>query len=317
MRQLAIISGKGGTGKTTVAGSFAALVQNKVVADCDVDAANLYLILEPQVQTREEFLGGQKALLNEAKCTRCGLCEDKCRFEAIVDLVINETRCEGCGVCAYVCPEEAITLEDRVTGEVFVSGTRCGTMVHARLGIGAENSGKLVTHVRQKALEIAKAEGKELVIIDGAPGIGCSVIASISGVDLVLVVTEPTLSGCSDMERVLDLCAHFGIESLVCINKYDLNMENVEGIEEICAKNGVEVIGKIPFDPDVTKAMVQAKTVVETSQGAAAQAIREMWGRILEYMGLPQPKLMGYGQERREEEMVSRRRGKYHIDDHF
>ncbi len=286
MKELTIISGKGGTGKTTITGSFGVLARSKVLVDCDVDASDLYLILEPEVQSKEGFFGSQKALVDEEKCIKCGLCEDNCRFDAIVDLKINEMRCEGCGTCAYVCPEGAITLKPEKTGELFVSETRCGTMVHARLGIGAENSGRLVAHVRQKALEVAKAKDEELVIIDGAPGVGCSVIASISGVDMVLIVTEPTFSGLSDMERAVDLCTHFGIETLVCINKYDLNKENVKEIERFCYENGIEVVGRIPYDPDVTKAMVNAKTLVEYSQNTAAQSLIEIWKRIVERMSL-------------------------------
>ncbi len=280
MKQLTIISGKGGTGKTSITAAFAILAENKVIADCDVDAADLHLILDPVIEKRMDFSGSKLAVMDEDKCIKCGLCEENCRFNAIKDLKINPLKCEGCTVCEYVCPVDAIRMEDRISGEAFVSSTRAGPMAHARLYTAEETSGKLVTLVRNNARIKAREEGKDLIIIDGPPGIGCAVISAITGVDLVLAVTEPTLSGISDLKRVLDVADHFKIKSLVTVNKYDLNREMADKIEEYCRSRGVQVVGRIPYDRTVTDSMVEGKAVVETGDGPAAIEIKKVWEEV-------------------------------------
>ena len=285
MKQITIISGKGGTGKTTLVGSFAALAENKVIADCDVDAPDLHLLLHPEIIKREEFKGLKVAVMDKTLCTECGTCEETCRFNAIAltedsGYAVNPARCEGCGACVFSCPQEALTLKERVSGYAFISKTNYGTMAHAQLNIAEETSGKLVTVVRNHAQQVAEKEQRELILIDGAPGIGCPVIASLTGVDLALIVTEPTMSGLHDLERILDVTSHFGIGSVVCINKYDINEENSGRITEFCRQRGIEVVGNIPYDPVVTEAMVAGKPVVEFSEGKVSEAIKEVWGSI-------------------------------------
>jgi MinD superfamily P-loop ATPase len=285
MKQLTVISGKGGTGKTTLVGAFAVLAENKVIADCDVDAPDLHLLLHPELERQEEFKGLKVAVMDKSLCIECGTCAETCRFNAIVSTedssyAVNPARCEGCGACVYTCPQEALSLQERVSGYAFVSTTKYGPMVHAQLNIAEEASGKLVTVVRELAREIAEREGRDLILIDGAPGIGCPVIASLSGVDLALIVTEPTLSGLHDLGRILDVATHFGIGSVICINKYDLSEKNSERIAAFCRQRGVEIVGKIPYDPVVTEAMVAGMPVVEFSEGVVSKTIRDMWERI-------------------------------------
>ena len=282
MKQITIISGKGGTGKTTLVGSFAALAENKVIADCDVDAPDLHLLLHPEIIEREEFKGLKVAVMDKTLCSECGTCEETCRFNAIAlteesGYAVNPARCEGCGACVFTCPQEAVTLKERVSGYSFISKTKYGTMAHAQLNIAEEASGKLVTVVRNRAQQVAEKESCELILIDGAPGIGCPVIASLTGVDLALIVTEPTMSGLHDLERILDVTRHFGIDSIVCINKYDINEENSGRITAFCRQRGVEMVGNIPYDPVVTEAMVAGKPVVEFSDGRVSEAIRDVW----------------------------------------
>jgi len=284
MKQITIISGKGGTGKTTLVASFAALAGNLVIADCDVDAPDLHLLLHPEIVKREEFKGLNVAAIDKSKCVECGICAEACRFKAISDTksgyAVNPTRCEGCGVCVFVCDSDAVRLEERVSGHAFISKTKYGTMAHAQLNIAEEASGKLVTVVRNNAQRVAEEEGSDLILIDGSPGIGCPVIASLTGVDLALVVTEPTMSGLHDLERILDVTRHFGIASVVCINKYDINEANSRRITEFCQERGVTIVRNIPYDPVVTEAMVAAMPVVEFSDGAVSDAIKEIWERI-------------------------------------
>jgi len=277
MKEVVVLSGKGGTGKTSIVGSLAALVDGKVLADCDVDAADLHLLLSPSERMRNEFWSGQVAHIDEDKCTECGLCQELCRFNAIKDFCVDTVSCEGCGFCSYVCPVEAITMSKRMVGYWFISDTKYGPLVHARLGIAQENSGKLVAVVRQQAKQIAEEQGLEYIISDGPPGIGCPVISSLSGAGLALLVTEPSLSGIHDLERVLDVCRHFGVPTMVCINKYDLNEENTRQIEDQCLSQGVEVAGRIPFDNVVTESIVQGVPVVEYSNGDIAREIERMW----------------------------------------
>lgn len=280
MKEVVVLSGKGGTGKTSIVGSFAVVVSGKVLADCDVDAADLYLLLKPESRKEKEFWSGQTAFIDAEKCTQCGLCQEMCRFGAIDDYTVNTTSCEGCGFCYHICPVEAITMRDNMAGHWFISDTKYGPLSHAKLGIAQENSGKLVAVVRQNARLIAKNEELEYIITDGPPGIGCPVISSLSGADLALIVTEPTLSGMHDLDRVIGVCRHFDIPALVCINKYDLNEENTDQIESYCSNLGIEVVSKIPFDNVVTKALVQGIPVVEYSDGEVSRQIKLMWQTI-------------------------------------
>ncbi len=281
MKEVVVLSGKGGTGKTSILASFAALAQNKVLVDCDVDAADLYLLLNPTAREENEFWSGQVALINKEKCTECGLCQEVCRFEAIENYMVDPVSCEGCGFCSQVCPVNAISMQEQMAGRWFISDTRYGTLVHARLGIAEENSGKLVALVRQNAKSIAAKESLEYILSDGPPGIGCPVISSLSGASLALLVTEPTLSGIHDLERVIGVCRHFGIPVLVCINKYDINEENAHQIEIYCHKEEIEVAAKIPFDNVVTEAIIQGLPVVEYSSNRVTQQIEKLWQVVL------------------------------------
>ena len=281
MKEIVVLSGKGGTGKTSIVGSFAAVAKSKVLADCDVDAADLHLLLSPAPKEENEFWSGQVAEIDEEKCTQCSLCQEVCRFDAIMDFKVDPVSCEGCGFCYHVCPAEAITLKECMAGRWFISETRYGPLVHARLGIAEENSGKLVAMVRQNAKLIAEKEGLEYVITDGPPGIGCPVISSLSGAKLALLVTEPTLSGIHDLERVLGVCHHFGIPALVCINQYVLNEDNTRQIEGFCLGQGVEVASKIPLDNVVTEALVRGLPVVEYSRNRVSQEIEKLWQSVL------------------------------------
>jgi MinD superfamily P-loop ATPase len=265
--------------------SFAALAQSKVLSDCDVDAADLYLLLKPQIKEENEFWSGQVAFINKEVCTECGLCEELCRFDAIKDYVVDIISCEGCGLCSHICPVDAITMQDTLAGRSFISDTKYGPLSHARLGIAQENSGKLVALVRQNAKLIAEKEGLNYIITDGPPGIGCPAISSLSGASLALLVTEPTLSGIHDLERVIGLCRHFGIPALVCINKYDINEENSYHIEDYCYKEGIEISSKIPFDNVVTEALVQGLPVVEYSDGKVSHEIEASWQTIARALG--------------------------------
>lgn len=295
VQELAVISGKGGTGKTSIVASFGILSQHSVVADCDVDAADLHLVLDPRVLRRNEFMGGKRARIRPGHCTACGKCEELCRFDAIFfdgpgngiverTFRVDRAVCEGCGVCAWFCAEGAIEFGPVVNGEWFQSETRCGPMVHAKLGIAEENSGKLVSTVRTSAKRIAEERGLDLVIIDGSPGIGCPVIASVTGATLVLVVTEPTLSGLHDLERVAEMTRHFGIPTLVCVNKWDLNPEVCERIEARARAQGLGVAGRVRYDRAVTAAQVNGKAVVEYQRDGCAEDIRVVWSNVAAYL---------------------------------
>jgi MinD superfamily P-loop ATPase len=285
---LVVISGKGGTGKTSVVASFAALAQDKVLADCDVDAADLHLVLSPEIKQRESFSGGKSAVISAELCSGCGKCAEACRFGAITldgpanNMVRTTSRidpiaCEGCGVCKYFCPVDAVEFSPSVNGEWYVSDTRHGPMIHAKLGIAEENSGKLVTLVRREASKIAEKRGCEMMIVDGSPGIGCPVIASITGASLVLIVTEPTMSGLHDLDRVADLTHHFGIPTAICINKYDINLEMTEQIEKRAFEREIEVLGVICYDKTVTQAQIAKLSVVEFGAPDAARDITDLW----------------------------------------
>jgi MinD superfamily P-loop ATPase len=280
IKQLAIVSGKGGTGKTTIAAAFASIAKNKVLVDCDVDAPDLHLLLHPRVLREEKYFGGRSPHVDLDKCTQCGLCTEVCRFHAIQDGVVDTVSCEGCGFCSHVCPEEAIRMEEAFSGDWFISETPYGPFVHARLGIGEENSGKLVTVVRKQAMELAREKHSELILIDGPPGIGCPVTASMTGVDLVLAITEPTLSGIHDLERILKLAQHFKIPSMVCINKFDINLENSHQIISYGESNGSRIIGNIPYEPKVVEALVNRKTVMEYPCNGVETIIQQIWRQV-------------------------------------
>jgi len=281
MKELVVISGKGGTGKTSIVGSFAALAERKVLADCDVDAADLHLLLEPRIRHQEEFRSSRTAVIDLQRCDRCDTCRQVCRYQAISeDYVVDKIACEGCGVCVHFCPQQAIELRENVSGQWYISDTRFGPLVHARLGIAEENSGKLVALVRRKAKELAQERDDDLILVDGAPGIGCPVISSVTGATAVLIVTEPTLSGIHDMKRVVELTDHFKILTFVCVNKFDLNTELTDAVETFCRQRSLKLIGRIPYDTVVTKAMVQGQTVVEYSSGKVAKEMERLWRQI-------------------------------------
>ena len=292
MKEFLVISGKGGTGKTSITAAFAALASNIVIADCDVDAANLHMLLQTLTNQTEDFIGSQKAIIDPERCTNCGICEDRCRFGAIegtgTHRVVDSMSCEGCGVCHLVCPEDTITLREHVSGQWLLSDTRYGPLVHAQLGIAEENSGKLVAKVRGEAQRIAAKESAEYILIDGPPGTGCPVISSISGVDLALIVTEPTVAGLHDLARVSQLADHFGVPAMVCINKFDLDETHTDKIESYCHQHGVEVAGRIPFDKQVVYALIKGLPAVDdhadsrtTSESSASKAIQGVWQTVL------------------------------------
>lgn len=291
MKELVVISGKGGTGKTSIVASLAFLARPVVLVDCDVDAADLHLVLEPRIEQRADFLGGSQARIKPSHCTACGKCEELCRFHAIYfdgpgngrvqcTFRVDPSACEGCGVCYDYCAEGAIAFERQVCGQWFVSHTRCGLMVHARLAVGAENSGKLVTQVRRAAQQVACSKGLELVVCDGAPGVGCPVIASLSGASLALIVAEPTVSGLHDFERIVQLCRRLGVPALAAINKADLNVELADRLEHEAGERGVEAVGRVPYDVLVTRAQLAQQAVVEFVDGPAARAIRALWAEV-------------------------------------
>jgi len=297
MRELVVISGKGGTGKTSLVASFAALAGstgsrqagNAVLADCDVDAADLHLVLAPTILRREEFRCGHTAILRQHDCIGCGACLARCRFDAVrktdggageATFTIDPTACEGCGVCVWSCPVKAIDFPERLSGEWYVSDTRHGPMVHARLTPGGENSGKLVAKVRETARTLAEERKADLILVDGPPGIGCAVIASVSGASQVLVVTEPTLSGAHDMARVLELTRHFRIPTAVCVNKWDLNAEMTERIEAKARQVGAITAGRVRYGRAVTDAQLQGRAVVEIDSGAVGYDVRAVWENL-------------------------------------
>lgn len=262
--------------------AFAFLAKDKVLCDADVDAADLHLIVDPQIRERHDFESGHTALINQDKCSQCGLCRELCRWDAISeDFVVDPIACEGCGVCTYFCPEKAIDFPLNTCGEWFISNTRFGPMAHARLGIAEENSGKLVTLIRQEGKKLAEKDNLDLLITDGPPGIGCPVIASLGGATAVLIVSEPTVSGRHDMERVAELAAFFKIPAMVCVNKFDLNPDEGRAIEDFARERQIRVMGRIPFDPVFTKAMVQGKTIFEYDEHSeGAKAVKEIWNDL-------------------------------------
>jgi len=284
MKEIVIISGKGGTGKTSIVAAFASLAENKALCDADVDAADLHLIMDPEIKERHDFESGRTAIINQDKCTECGICRDLCRWDAIsADFVVDSIECEGCGVCYYFCPEEAIDFPLNTCGEWYLSDTRFGPMAHARLGIAEENSGKLVSLIRQEGKKLAEEKNLDLLLTDGPPGIGCPVIASLGGAASVLIVSEPTVSGRHDMERVAELAAFFNIPAMLCVNKFDLNPEQGKAIEAFAREKNIGVIGRVPFDPAFTKAMVQGKTIVEfDNRSEGSEAVKTIWKELVQ-----------------------------------
>jgi len=283
VKQLLVISGKGGTGKTTLVASFSRLAESAVLADCDVDAPDLHFLMGPRTIDHGPFYGGKKPRVDPDRCTGCGTCTELCRFGAIEAGEVDPVTCEGCGLCALGCPEGAIEMVEHLSGHWFVSETPFGPMVHAQLEPGEENSGKLVAEVKRRAKELAETQGREWVLIDGPPGVGCPVISSLSGVDVALIVTEPTVAALHDLDRVLELCERFGVRALVCINRYDLNRERATEIRSHCARRGVEVVGMVPFDRRVIEALAVGRTPME-HPCRATEAIREIWEAIARFV---------------------------------
>jgi len=291
MKQLVILSGKGGTGKTTVAAALVHLASQEapiVIADADVDAANLELVLSPTRLEEHDFLSGQVAVIQAQACSACGKCVEVCRFDAVFpcngNYAVDALACEGCAACFYQCPAGAIRMEEQHAGQWYCSQTRFGPLFHARLFAGQENSGKLVTVVRRQAWLWARDTAARLLLIDGPPGIGCPVIAASTGVNVALVVTEPTVSGVHDLQRILSAIAHFGVLALVLINKADLNLKKVQEIESFCASNGIEVVSHVPFDTVVTRAMVHGQPVTTYTDNAVSVELRNAWKRIKGYL---------------------------------
>ncbi len=290
MKEIVIISGKGGTGKTSVTGSLAVLADNSVLADCDVDAADLHLLLNPSIQEQHDFFSGNEAIIDREKCISCGKCFELCRFDA-VEIVnelfsVKDIACEGCGVCVQFCPEKAIHFPESHCGEWFRSDTEQGTMIHARLKAGAENSGKLVSTVRREARNIAEKSGSEWIIVDGPPGIGCPVISSISGVDAAVIVTEPTLSGKHDLERVQALAEHFKVPVYIVINKWDLNRNISDNIVLWAKEKSIPVLGKLPYSPLFNRAQAEGKPVVIfRSQSSESSVLKQLWNKIQSAVG--------------------------------
>ncbi len=304
MKELVVISGKGGTGKTSVVAAFAALAEKAVIADCDVDAADLHLVLQPRVVHREDFTAGSKARIKPGHCTACGKCEELCRFDAIYfdgpgngrvpkTFRVDAIACEGCGVCFDFCAENAIEFEPAVCGQWFISETRCGPMVHAQLGIAAENSGKLVTQLRRSARQVGVRQKREIILCDGSPGIGCPVIASLTGASMALFIVEPTASGEHDFLRVAQLTMQLGVPGIMAVNKADLNDVATRNLEALARERGVAVVGRIPYDRAVTEAQIARRTVVEASNGPAAQAIRALWDETRTYLDRSAPAAVG------------------------
>ena len=281
MRELVVLSGKGGTGKTSLVGALAALVPDKVLCDADVDAADLHLLLLPEIRERYDFYSGHKALIDPDRCVQCGECLEWCRFGAISEsFTINPLLCEGCGVCWALCPVQAVDFPDNLCGEWYISETRFGPMVHARLGIAEENSGKLVTQVRQEARRLAEEQGLSWILTDGPPGIGCPVISSLGDATAVLIITEPSVAGHHDLERVAALAEHFGLPVLVLVNKADLHWETARKIAEFCRERGYGFLGHLPFEPDFTRAQVEGKTIIEYDNKELQAVLREVWEQL-------------------------------------
>ncbi len=300
MKELVILSGKGGTGKTSLTAAFAGIAENMMLCDTDVDAADLHLLTAPKILKITDFIGGNEAIIDVDKCVGCGLCKEVCRFDAVNEdslgagkFTIDTIDCEGCGVCVDLCPEKAIDFPRKKCGQWFVSGTRFGPMVHARLGIAEENSGRLVALIREEARKRARQQHRTLILTDGPPGIGCPVIASMGQANCILIVAEPTVSGIHDMKRVTELAAHFKIPAMACVNKFDLNPSQGLAIEKIARENKIHIVGRIPFDQNFTRAMIQGKTIMETHENSdTSRAIKKIWQTIMDNPAMQQERIM-------------------------
>ena len=278
MIEFAVVSGKGGTGKTSLTAAFISLAGNVTIADADVDAPDLHILLKPDILQKTEFLGMKRAYIDLDKCTYCDICRVNCRFNAIDEnFVVDPTACEGCNLCYHLCPVQAIEMRDTVAGYWYVSETRYGKMVHGMLEVGEENSGKLVTIIRKQVLFLAQTDGTDYLIIDGPPGTGCPVNSTLSGLKYGIIVTEPTQSGLFDMKRILDLMDHFSVKPFVIINKYDLNLEKTSEIERFLDEKGIFYLGRIPFDPVMTEAQLKGLSVVEMGNNPVTREIRKIW----------------------------------------
>ncbi len=282
MKELVVISGKGGTGKTSVVAALARLAGNCLLADCDVDAADLHLVLAPRLGEPRDFSGRSQAILDAGRCTSCGLCAEHCRFDALAmdPPRVDPIACEGCGLCVRLCPEEALSMEPVVNGHWWISETDWGPLVHARLGVAEDNSGKLVTLVRNEARRLAQERALPLMLVDGAPGIGCPVIASLSGASMVLMVTEPTVAGRHDLSRVLDLVRHFRLPFAVCVNKHDLSRQQTRSIEEEAQAAGALFVATVRYDPAITAAMVEGRSIIDVTHKGAATDLVDLWKRV-------------------------------------
>jgi MinD superfamily P-loop ATPase len=283
VKEIVVLSGKGGTGKTSLTAVFASLMSKAVLVDCDVDAANLHLLLNPLVEERHDFAGGEKARVDTTACDGCGLCIEGCRFEAIrLDGIaaVDPLHCEGCGICARMCPVGAISLESRVCGQWFLSRTRNGPMLHARLAPGQDNSGKLVSTLRQSARTLANQIGAAWILVDGPPGAGCPVISSLTGADYVVMVTEPTLSGSSDLQRAVAVADHFRVPTGIIINKADINPEIAGRIEEYAAATGRDVLGRICYDPAFTRAQLSGSSVLQAAGADLRRCLESAWRAV-------------------------------------
>ncbi|WP_411682308.1 ATP-binding protein [Clostridium thailandense] len=276
--ELVVLSGKGGTGKTTIATALSELAKDVIRIDCDVDAPNLYLFYKGKDIEKGEFIGGKKAVINEETCSECGKCEDICKFNAIKNFIVDPFVCEGCGVCTLVCPENAVELKDEKTADTFITKLDKGIISRAEMEIGGDGSGKLISHLRKNGKRFNKNE--KLTIIDGSPGIGCAVISSITGSDSVLVVTEPTKSGLEDLMRVVSLCEHFGVFTMVCVNKYDINEDVTKEIEKFISEKELVLVGKIPYDDTVMKSINELKPITFYKESIAEKAIENMWSNM-------------------------------------
>ncbi len=292
MKEIVILSGKGGTGKTSLTAAFAHLSDNLVVCDADVDAADFHLLAHPDIIEQHDFVAGNAAVIDRDKCTECGTCIDVCRFEAVSnEFFINEITCEGCGVCVKFCPEQIIGFPEKRCGEWYISDSRFGPLVHARLGIAEENSGKLVALVRKEARFLAEKTKADILLTDGPPGIGCPVIASLSGADAVILIVEPTVSGVHDMKRVAELALHFRVPCMLSINKYDINAELTSNIEQTSEEMGIEVLGKIPFDPVFIRSMAVGKNIFEYGEHSVTlDAVQSVWEKAMASSQLKEPK---------------------------
>jgi len=276
--ELVVLSGKGGTGKTTIATALSELASDVIRIDCDVDAPNLYLFYKGKDIEKREFIGGKKAIIDETICTKCGKCESVCKFHAIENSIINPFTCEGCGACTLICPQNAIKLKDEKIADTFITELDKGIISRAEMGIGSDGSGKLITYLRKNGRRFNRDE--KLTIIDGSPGIGCAVISSITGADAVLVVTEPTKSGLEDLMRVVALCEHFGVFTMVCINKYDINEDMSKEIEKFINEKELVLVGKIPYDDTVMKSINELKPITFYKDSIAEKAIENMWNNM-------------------------------------